>query len=114
MHKLKSSPSYSQKGLKGYKFPLNDKKLEIYFVDIKKGHDTYIISKKITHTYFILKGNGLFDVNGRKIKVKSGTLIEILPKTEYTYSGRMKVLLIMEPPWFKGNDKITKKNPLID
>jgi len=114
VRKLKDNPSFSQKGLDGYRFPLSNKEIEIYFVDVKKGHDTYIISKKITHIYYVLEGEGFFDIGGGKTQVKPGMLIEVPPNIEYSYSGKMKVLLIMSPPWFKGNEEITKKNPSVD
>ncbi len=107
---LPKKPSFSQKGLKGFQFPLSIKKFEIYFVDVSKGHDTYIISKKITHTYYILQGKGTFDISGKITRVKKGMMISVPPKIEYTYSGFMKFLLIMNPPWFEGNEIVTKKN----
>ncbi len=106
-------PSFSQKGLDGFKFPLSNKEVEIYFVDVTKGHNTYIISKKITHVYYILEGSGFFDIGGIKHNANSGMMIEVPPNIEYTYSGKMKLLLIMNPPWFKGNEVITKKNPSV-
>ena len=112
--KKSSKPTFVQKGLKGYIYPLLNKKLEIYFVDVKTGHDTHIISKKITHIYYTLEGKGNFDINGVKRKIKTGDLIEILPHVEYAYSGKMKLLLIMNPPWFKENEIITKKNPAVE
>jgi mannose-6-phosphate isomerase-like protein (cupin superfamily) len=106
-------PSYSQKGLSGYKFPLKNRNVEIYFVDAKQGHDTFLISKKCTHIYYVLDGRGFFVIRNKKHAVKAGMLIEMSPKIEYTYSGRMKLLLIMNTPWFKGNDKLTKRNPSV-
>jgi mannose-6-phosphate isomerase-like protein (cupin superfamily) len=114
IRKLKDKPSYSQKGLDGYRFPLSNKEIQIYFVDVKKGHDTYIVSKKITHIYYILEGGGSFDIGGKKIQVKPGMMVEVPPNVEYTYSGKMKILLIMIPPWFAGNDEITRKNPSVE
>ncbi|OGY24428.1 MAG: hypothetical protein A2Y57_03500 [Candidatus Woykebacteria bacterium RBG_13_40_7b] len=117
MNEFVKSPSekstFSQKGLDGYKFPLENKNIEIYLVVVKQGHDNYIISKEITHVYYVLSGEGFFDIDGTKREVRSGDLIEIPPKFEYTYSGKMKLLLIMNPPWFKGNEQITRKNPSV-
>jgi hypothetical protein len=38
-------------------------------------------------------------------------LVEVPPNIEYSYSGSMKLLLIGNPRWFKGNEEVTKKNP---
>ena len=104
-------PTFTQKGLKGYQYPLSNQAMEIYYVDVQQGHDTFIVSKKITHIYFILEGSGFFTIERRKYAVSSGTLIEVPPNVEYTYSGSMKLLLIMQPPWFDGNEEITRNNP---
>ena len=105
--------AFSQKGLKGYKFILKNKNLEVYFLNVIKGHDTYFKSKKCSHIYYILKGKGFFDVNNKKINVKTGNIVEISPRKEYTYTGKMEMLLIINPPWFKGNEIILRKNPAV-
>lgn len=110
---IPKAPSFSQKGLKGYKFSLENKNIEVYFIDSAQGHDTFIISKKCTHIYYILFGKGFFTINKKKYRVKKDDLVEVPPKIEYTYSGKMKIILIMNPPWFTGNEKITKMNPAI-
>lgn len=109
--KLPEKETFAQKGLKGYHYPISNKEVEIYHVDVMKGHDTFIVSKKITHMYFILEGNGYFIIEGKKYDVQTGMFLELPPNIEYSYSGSMKVLLIMTPPWFEGNEVITKNNP---
>ena len=52
-----------------------------------------------------------FDIDNQKHEVSPGSFIEVPPNVEYTYSGQMKLLLIMSPPWFEGNEEITKPNP---
>jgi mannose-6-phosphate isomerase-like protein (cupin superfamily) len=107
---LPGKPSFSQKGFDGFTFPLNSKGLEIDLVDVKQGHDNYIISKKCTLIYYVLEGEGTFDVNNEKFNVKAGNLVEVPPGIEFAYSGKMKLLLIVQPPWFEGNEEVTKKN----
>lgn len=108
---LPSAPTFEQKGLKGFAYPLKNKDLEVYYVDVIKGHDNYIISKKCSHIYFILEGEGTFDINNKLTKVAKNSLIEVQPNIEYAYSGNMKLLLIMNPPWFEGHEIVTKTNP---
>jgi mannose-6-phosphate isomerase-like protein (cupin superfamily) len=111
--KLSKKPSFSQKGLEGYKFPTKNSNVEVYFLDVKQGHEAYFISKKCTHIYYVIEGEGFFDIDGSKHEAKSGMLFELPPNVEYTYSGKMKLLLIMNPPWFEGNEEIIKKNPSV-
>ena len=109
---IPSSPSFALKGLKGYQFePLRNQELDIYFVDVEKGHDTFIISKKITRIYYILEGKGYFTIENKKYDVEPRMLVEVPPNVEYSYSGTMKLILISNPRWFEGNEEVTKKNP---
>ena len=109
---IPSSPSFALKGLKGYQFgPLKNQALDLYFVDVEKGHDTFIISKTITRIYYILEGKGYFTIENQIYNVEPGMRIEVPPNVEYSYSGTMKLILISNPRWYKGNEEETKKNP---
>jgi mannose-6-phosphate isomerase-like protein (cupin superfamily) len=109
---ISSTPDFTGKGLIVYPFEgLENRDPEICFIDVKKGHDTFMISKRITRTYYILDGRGYFTIDNQKFDVKPGMLVEVPPKVEYSYSGTMKLLLIARPRWFEGNDKHTKMNP---
>ena len=113
LRKLPDSPTFTQNGLKGFQFPLDSKGHEIYFVDSSKGHDDFVIAEKITHTYYILGGIGYFEIDGRGIEVTPGMLLEIPPLVEFSYSGEMKLLLFMSPPFSTGKVRSTRSNPKI-
>ena len=107
-----SSPSFVMKGLTGYAFqPLKDPDVAVHFVDMHKGHDTYMISKALTRLYYIIQGTGVFTIENQKYDVVAGMLVEMPPGVEYSYSGSMKVLLVSHPRWFEGNEHTTRKNP---
>ncbi len=114
IRKIPSEPTFSQKGLTGFRYALTNENVEVYFVDVKQGHDKYIISKNCSHIYYILEGEGTFDIDGTKYNVNKGAFIEVPPNVEFTYSGKMRLLLIMNPPWFEGNEQVTKKNPSVE
>ncbi|MFA7302235.1 MAG: hypothetical protein WC030_00605 [Candidatus Paceibacterota bacterium] len=111
LRKRPSGPTFSQKGLAGYQLPILDSSFEAYEVYVEQGHDNYIVSKRITHTYFVIEGSGIFNIDGEKIEVEKEDLIEVPPQVEYTYTGKMRLLLFMTPPWFEGNEIVTKPNP---
>jgi chemotaxis methyl-accepting protein methylase/mannose-6-phosphate isomerase-like protein (cupin superfamily) len=112
VYSLPTSPSFVDKGLLGYVFgPLNQKDLEIYYIEVEKGHDVFMISKRIVRTYYILSGSGHFTIANRRYDVSPGMLVEVPPKVEYSYSGKMKLIAVSKPRWFSGNDKYTKWNP---
>jgi chemotaxis methyl-accepting protein methylase len=112
VHSLPASASFINKGLSGYDFgPLNQKDLEIIYVEVEKGHDTFLVSKRIVRIYYILSGSGCFTIADRKYDVSPGMIVEIPPKAEYCYSGKMRLLVFSTPRWFSGNDTFTKWNP---
>jgi mannose-6-phosphate isomerase-like protein (cupin superfamily)/SAM-dependent methyltransferase len=111
-HSLPPIPSFDGTGLFGYTFgPLQQKDLEIYYIEVDKGHDTFMVSKRITRTYYVVSGSGFFTIGGLRYDVGSGMLVEVPPKVEYSYSGKMKLVGISKPRWFSGNDRHTKWNP---
>ena len=112
VYSLRNSPSFKGRGLSGYSFEtLKQKDLDIYYVEVKSGHDTFMVSRKITRTYYVLSGSGYFTIEGRTHDVGPGMLAEIPPGVEYSYSGAMNLIILSSPRWFPGNDKITRWNP---
>jgi len=111
IHSLPTTSSFDGKGLFGYTFgPLQKKDVDVYYVVVDGGHDTFLVSRKITRIYYILEGNGYFTIDGRKHDVSSGMLVEVPPKVEYSYSGRMKLVVFASPAWSAGNDTHTRWN----
>jgi mannose-6-phosphate isomerase-like protein (cupin superfamily)/SAM-dependent methyltransferase len=111
-HSPPTLPSFDGKGLFGYTFgPLQHKDLEMYYIEVEKGHDTFMVSKRITRVYYVLDGSGYFTIGDRRHHVSRGMLVEVPPKVEYSYSGKMKLIAVSNPRWFSGNDSYTKWNP---
>ena len=112
VYSLPTSVSFTGKGLLGYTFgPLSQKDIDIYYIEVEKGHDMFMISKKITRTYYIVSGTGHFTIGEHKYSVSPGMLVEVPPKIEYCYSGRMRLLAFAKPRWFSDNDTFTRWNP---
>lgn len=107
-----AQPSFRDRGLSGYEFgPLKQNDLDIYYVEVETGHDTFMVSRKIARTYYVLSGTGYFIIEGLAHPVGPGMLAEIPPGVEYSYSGKMKLIVFSRPRWFVGNDRLTKWNP---
>jgi SAM-dependent methyltransferase/mannose-6-phosphate isomerase-like protein (cupin superfamily) len=112
VHLLPACASFRGVGLKGFEFgDLEQKDLQICYVEVEAGHDTFMISRKIARLYYILTGSGSFTIADQCYKVNPGMLVEVPPRVEYSYSGRLGLLLISRPAWFMGNDVHTKWNP---
>jgi len=110
-HSLPALPSFDGEGLFGYTFgPLQQKDLEIYYIESGMGHDTFAVSKRVTRVYYVLSGSGYFTIGDRRYDVSHGMLVEVPPKVEYSYSGTMTLIAISTPRWFNGNDRHTKWN----
>jgi SAM-dependent methyltransferase len=106
------SPSFTGKGLIGYAFgPLKKRDLAIDYVEVESGHDTFQVSRKITRFYYILSGSGYFTIGDRQYPVSSGVLVEVPPKVEYSYSGKMRLILFQQGRWLPDNDVQIKWNP---
>lgn len=104
--------SFTGKGLLGYSFgPLNQKDFDVYYIEVEKGHDTFMISKKITRIYYILVGDGYFTISNKKYNVGPGMLVVVPINVEYCYSGKMTLIAFANPGWFQSNDIHTKWNP---
>jgi SAM-dependent methyltransferase len=112
VHSLPASASFSDTGLSGYSFgPLHDPSVEVCYIDVRQGHETFQISRKINRIYYVLSGNGYFTIAGQQYEVAPGSLVEVPPGLEYSYSGTMRLIAFMRPRWFVGNDTATKWNP---
>jgi SAM-dependent methyltransferase/mannose-6-phosphate isomerase-like protein (cupin superfamily) len=110
-HSLPTVPSFEGKGLFGYTFgPLQRKGVDVYYVVVDGGHDTFMVSRKITRVYYVLEGDGYFTIDGRKYGASAGMLVEVPPKVEYSYSGRMKLVVFASPAWSARNDTHTRWN----
>jgi mannose-6-phosphate isomerase-like protein (cupin superfamily) len=109
---VSSSPSFTQEGMAGYEFqPLKDPDFAVHLLEVHTGHDTFMISKALTRIYYIIDGSGVFTIDNQNYDVSSGLVVEVPPGIEYSYSGRMKILLVSHPRWFEGNERMTRTNP---
>jgi chemotaxis methyl-accepting protein methylase len=106
-----TSPSFTGKGLSEFRFgSLNDRNVDICYIDVSQGHDTFQISRKIGRFYYVLSGSGYFTIGGHQYNVVPGMIVEVPPKIEYSYSGAMKLIAFAKARWFPGNDTPTKWN----
>src|SRR5580658_7795411 len=100
IYTLPASESFRGKGLFGYSFgALQQKDLEVLYIESETGHDTFMICRGVTRTYYILAGNGSFTIDGRVCAVAPGVLVEVPRGVEYSYSGRMTMLGFCKRHW---------------
>ena len=111
LYELPATVSFRGKGLFGYSFgPMQQKELEVLFVESETGHDTFVVCRGVVRTYYVLDGTGYFTIDGRAYEVGPGILVEVPSGVEYSYSGRMRMLALCRRRWFHRRDKWTKWN----
>lgn len=111
LYELPVLVSFRGKGLFGYSFgPMQQKDVEVLYVESETGHDTFMVCRGLVRTYYILAGSGCFTIDGRVYDVGTGMLIEVPSGVEYSYSGRMRMLVFCKQRWFHRKDKWTKWN----
>jgi chemotaxis methyl-accepting protein methylase len=104
--------SFQGEGFFGYSFgPMKQKDLEVLYVESEKGHDTFMVCRGVERTYYVLAGTGSFTIDSCEYNVQPGDLIEVPSKVEYSYSGRMTMLVFCRRRWFRRRDRWTRWNP---
>ena len=71
----------------------NYDKMNAVYVDCKKSHERVYV-KSSHRVYFVIHGEGVFNVGTKEYKVREKDVIVIEPKTEYSYRGKMKLFEI--------------------
>lgn len=56
-----------------------------------------------TRSYFVIDGEGEFEINGRKSKAREGTLFVLPDGTQYSYHGEMTLLEFNVPGTTSAN-----------
>ena len=106
--------TFTQRGLSGFQFDLQNKDVEVYRIDVRSGHDDYVKSATITHIYYVLHGTGKFVIDEEHVHVTVGEVVEIPPQHVFAYSGQMTLLLIMSPPFSFDAIEVVRPNPNVE
>lgn len=104
---LPEKPSFEKVGIKGSIFDTKQLSNEVEFtlVETEEGHQTKIVEKECIFTYFILEGEGTFEIDGNIEECLKGDLVFIPKGVAFQYKGKMKMLLISTPWWFPEQEE---------
>jgi len=93
--------SFEKVGIKGKNFFTESlsKKAKFSIIETEKGHETKIRQKECTFIYYILEGEGIFEIGEEKEKCKNGDLVVIPNNLIFRYTGKMRMLLVSIPWW---------------
>jgi len=75
----------------------------MHVTEIKEDSRTHY-HKKLTELYFILEGDGQMELDGDIIPVRPSTAILIKPQCRHRAVGKMKVLIVVIPPFDKNDE----------
>jgi len=76
----------------------------VVHVRVKEGHFQEFYEIESTFIYYIIKGKGVFILDGESIEATASDLIVIPPKTRIHYFGAMEMVLTVSPA-FKETDE---------
>ncbi len=96
-----TATSFEKAGIRGKIFPtegLSDK-TEFVIIETETGHETAIIEQQSDFIYYVLAGEGYFEIRGQKETCAAGDLVVIPAGSLFTYKGKLKMLLAVTPPW---------------
>jgi mannose-6-phosphate isomerase-like protein (cupin superfamily) len=99
---LPNGYSFKKVGIRGKIFDTKNlsNKVEFSIIETEKGHETKIIEKECIFSYYILEGDGIFEIDGQKEQCGKGDLVVIPKGLTFQYAGTMKMLLVSVPWWF--------------
>jgi len=105
--KLPKDYSFEKLGIKGKKYLVNEltDKSGFVFIETEKGHETTIVNHKLDCFYFVLEGNGYFEIDDIKETFKKHDLIVIPAESKFTYNGKAKFLRITNPPYYPEQEE---------
>ncbi len=97
--------SFEKVGIRGKIFDTLSDGVEFVVIETEKGHETKIREKECTFSYFVLEGEGNFEIEGKTERCQKGDLVFIPNNTAFKYTGRMKMLLVSTPSYFAEQEE---------
>lgn len=76
--------------------------------ETETGHNQEFYDTESTFHYIIVSGSGSFFLDDAEVPVSEGDYLAIEPKTRIYYKGRMRLVLITNPPWRQENEVETR------
>lgn len=103
--------SIDRAGVKGKVFPTEKMtaKTQYFLIETEKGHETTIIEHTCDFIYYILDGNGYFEINETREACKKGNLVVVPAGARFTYKGKLKMIATSTPPWERDQEEILGK-----
>lgn len=105
--KKPSQYSFEKVGIKGKRFSFTEvtERTGACIIETEKGHETTIIEHKCDFIYYILEGEGYFEIDGQRENFVKEDLVVVPAGSTFRYVGKCKMLLITTPPYYPEQEK---------
>lgn len=93
--------TFQKVGISGKIFPTSQlsSKTQYFLVETEKGHETTIIEHDSDFVYYVLEGNGFFEIENVREQCSKGDLVVVPAESKFTYKGKLKMIASSTPPW---------------
>ena len=92
-----------RKPMRIHVYDFGTKKYDAALIKINGNHGK-VKSLRSDRVYFILSGEGIFEIGGKKHAISKGDLIFIPKKTPYNIIGKMEFFLVNSPAFDPKDD----------
>lgn len=102
--------SFDKAGIQGKVFGAHQliDRAEFVLIQTELGHETKIIEHESDFIYYVLEGEGYFEVDGEIENCRKGDLVCIPAGKKFIYKGNLKMLLICTPPRREEQEEVVE------
>jgi mannose-6-phosphate isomerase-like protein (cupin superfamily) len=82
-----------------FEYPFNDKDIELSCAEIRGRYplEGFAMNEKIKEIFYINKGKGKINIEGKDLELKEGDVILIQAKQKYFWQGDLDLVLACNP-----------------
>ncbi len=106
--KLPKEYTFQKEGIRGTNFEskgISDK-AKFAVIETETGHENKIREKECDFHYYVLEGEGNFEIDGKIEECGKGDLVVIPAGSIFRYTGKMKLFLITIPWWRPEQEEV--------
>ncbi len=100
--------TFESVGVRGKIFSTEDltTKAGFLLIETDTGHETTIVERDSDFVYYVLGGNGSFQIADSAVQCHPGQLVVVPHGSPFTYRGRLRMLLMTVPKWSADQESV--------
>lgn len=103
-YSAKEAAKFNKYGIDLTVYEQSEPSANISGVSVKRGHFQEFYNTKSAYSYYIVRGNGTFFLDGEPIEVSATDLVVAPPNTRIYYFGTMEMVLMVAPAWNEADE----------